>query len=118
MLGRALQAVIAFADRRAIVFHLCSFVAWRMVEKMQEPVRLSWLVERRLGVWVWCESCSHHKVLATPPLVERFGDAALLDLRRKFRCVACGGREIFIRPDWHGAGWTRGVVSRHDKLPE
>jgi len=89
-----------------------------MQETEFRPVRLSWLVERRVDVWVWCESCSHHKVLPAGPLLQRFGDAVLLDLRGKFRCAACGGKEIFLRPDWHGAGWTRGVVSKHDKLPE
>ena len=83
-----------------------------------EPVRLGWLVERRLNLWVWCESCSHHKVVAALPLYEKYGDAALLEVKHKFRCAQCGGREIFLRPDWHGAGWTRGVVSKHDKLPE
>ena len=83
-----------------------------------QPVRLGWLVERRLDVWVWCETCSHHKTIAAAPLLARFGDAVLLDLKTKFTCSACGGREIFLRPDWHGAGWTHGVVSKHDKLPE
>lgn len=89
-----------------------------MVKKNYQPVRLSWLVERRLGIWVWCEQCSHHKVVDTVSLYARFGNAALLELKTRFRCVSCGGREIFLRPDWHGAGWTRGVVSKHDKLPE
>ena len=83
-----------------------------------EPVRLGWLVERRLNLWVWCESCSHHKVVAAAPLYKKYGDAPLSAVRHKFRCAPCGGREIFLRPDWHGAGWTRGVVSKHDKLPE
>tara|TARA_Y100001958_G_C20989138_1_gene377359 strand:+ start:199 stop:468 length:270 start_codon:yes stop_codon:yes gene_type:complete len=83
-----------------------------------EPVRLAWLVERRLNLWVWCESCSHHKVVAALPLYEKYGDAPLHAMKHKFRCAQCGGREIFLRPDWHGAGWTRGVVSKHDKLPE
>ena len=89
-----------------------------MADKAPLPVRLNWLVERRLNVWVWCETCSHHKVVAAARLLARFGDAALLDLKTKFTCSACGGREIFLRPDWHGAGWTHGVVSKHDKLPE
>ncbi len=82
------------------------------------PVRLSWLVARRLNIWVWCEGCSHHKVVPPRPLQQKFGDAELIALKRKFRCARCGGREIFLRPDWHGGGWTRGVVSKHDKLPE
>jgi len=82
------------------------------------PVRLSWLVARRLDVWLWCEECSHHKTVSVAPLFERFGDAVLLELKPHFRCAACGAREVFIRPDWHSAGWTRGVVSRHENLPD
>ena len=89
-----------------------------MRKALVEPVRLGWLVERRLNLWVWCESCSHHKVVAAAPLYKKYGDAPLSAVRHKFRCAPCGGREIFLRPDWHGAGWTRGVVSKHDKLPE
>ena len=82
------------------------------------PVRLSWLAARQLKVWLWCEGCSHHKTLPVAPPVEKFGDAVLIELKSHFRCAACGGRDVFIRPDWHSAGWTRGVVSRHEKLPD
>ena len=83
-----------------------------------KPVRLGWLVERRLNLWVWCEGCSHHKVVPTEPLHEKFGNATIYEVKHKFRCAQCGGREIFLRPDWHGAGWTRGVGAEDEKLPE
>tara|TARA_B100000963_G_scaffold355725_1_gene374508 strand:+ start:1635 stop:1919 length:285 start_codon:yes stop_codon:yes gene_type:complete len=77
-----------------------------------EPARLSWLAVRRLDLWVWCEKCSHHRIVAVAPLLERFGDASLQGLSRRFKCSKCGARDIFLRPDWP----RRGVVSRHDKL--
>lgn len=83
-----------------------------------QPVRLGWLVERRLNLWVWCEKCSHNKTVAVAPLHEKYGDASLSEVKHKFRCAQCGSRDVFLRPDWHSAGWTRGVVSKHDKLPE
>ena len=116
-----MQAVIAKFCRSAIVFILCSFVALSVVmvhAPPAKPVRLSWLVDRQLKLWLWCEACSHHKTLDSVPLLRRFGDAELPALKSKFRCTQCGGKEIFLRPDWHGAGWTHGVVSKHDKLPE
>tara|TARA_E500000178_G_scaffold348123_1_gene402648 strand:+ start:709 stop:993 length:285 start_codon:yes stop_codon:yes gene_type:complete len=78
------------------------------------PARLSWLVARELGLWVWCEKCSHHTVLAAAPLLARFGDTTLQALSRRFKCSQCGQHEVFLRPDWP----RRGVVSRHDKLDE
>ena len=42
-----------------------------------EPARLSWLDVRGLDLWVWCEKCSHHRIVAVAPLLERFGDASL-----------------------------------------
>lgn len=83
-----------------------------------QPVRLTWLVEKKLAVWLWCEQCSHHKSLDSVPLLTRFGDLTLSDLRRKCRCSTCHSRNVFIRPDWHKSSWTRGVVSRHDILPD
>jgi hypothetical protein len=83
-----------------------------------QPVQLAWLVERRLNIWLWCEACSHQASLATPPILARFGDLNLTALGRRFRCSNCQSRDIFIRPDWHGAGWSRGVVSRHESLDE
>ena len=79
-----------------------------------EPARLSWLAVRRLDLWVWCEKCSHHRIVAVAPLLERFGDASLQGLSRRFKCSKCGARDIFLRPDWP----RRGVVSRHDKLSD
>ncbi|MDB2668894.1 hypothetical protein N9Y74_03370 [Alphaproteobacteria bacterium] len=83
-----------------------------------QPVRLGWLVERKLALWVWCEQCSHHKSLKVAPLLARFGDVTLSQMRQKFRCSTCHSRHIFIRPDWHKSGWSQGVVSRHDTMPE
>ena len=117
-----MQVTIAFVIWRANMFVLCSFVALRVAGYMRDigpsPVRLSWLATRQLQVWIWCEGCSHHKSLPVAPLLEKFGDVALLALKAHFQCAACGGREVFLRPDWHSAGWTQGVVSRHEKLPD
>jgi len=87
-------------------------------EKHFQPVQLAWLVQRQLNLWLWCEACSHHKSLATPPLLARFGDVELSALKRHFTCSNCQGRDIFIRPDWQNSGWSRGVVSRHETLDD
>ena len=77
-----------------------------------QPVRLLWLAARKLDLWVWCEKCSHHRIVAVAPLLERHGDTSLQALSRRFKCSKCGQREVFLRPNWP----RRGVVSRHDKL--
>jgi len=85
----------------------------RGVER-EQPVRLSWLVQKRLNVWLWCEACSHHASLPVPPIMARHGDITLGELRRKSRCSKCRSQQVFVRPDWP----KRGVVSRHDRLPD
>ena len=53
-----------------------------------QPARLSWLAARKLDLWVWCEKCSHHRIVAVAPLLERHGDSSLQELSRCFGMVA------------------------------
>jgi len=75
---------------------------------MSSAVTLSWLQARRLRLWVWCEGCSHSARLDVGPLIRRFGNYPVPRLRTQLYCSKCGGREVFVRPDWP----RRGVVSR------
>ena len=114
------------------VFVLCSFICSKIIafeslccvlddgqenyedNAAPEPARLSWLAARKLDLWVWCEKCSHHRIVAVAPLLQVFGDATLPSLSQRFKCSKCGARDIFLRPDWP----RHGVVSRHDKLDD
>ena len=52
-----------------------------------EPARLSWLAARKLDLWVWCEKCSHHRIVAVAPLLQVFGDATLQELEPAFQML-------------------------------
>lgn len=78
------------------------------------PVRLRWLVDEGLNVWVWCEDCSHHASLAAAALLARFGDVPVKSLAQRMKCSKCQGRHVFTRPDWP----KQGLVTRHDMLDD
>ncbi|MGF1456893.1 MAG: hypothetical protein ACFB6R_16110 [Alphaproteobacteria bacterium] len=83
-------------------------------------IRLSWLARRRLGVWVWCETCGHNTSLQPSALAERLGDCPVPDVAGSMICSRCGGREITTRPDWPSSGTMAGHqpldMSRRDRL--
>ena len=50
------------------------------------------------AVLVWCATCDHHADVAVDHLS---GDLEVPALARRFRCSACGSRQVQVRPAWH-----------------
>ncbi len=65
-------------------------------------VPLSWLVEERMRLFVWCIRCDHHGALPPGPLIERLGsDFPIPKVAGKLVCTKCGGHEFTVNPHWN-----------------
>jgi hypothetical protein len=60
-------------------------------------------------IWVYCTrwGCGHKAVMATAPLIIRWGPDDWREMTRPtLRCSACGHRGVTLQlPSWGGAGW-------------
>lgn len=83
----------------------------RAEDSARPAMRLGSLAERRIGVFCWCNRCSHSQVMELGMLIERLGtDMPVPEIGARMRCSQCGSRDIATRPNWPSTG----PISRHD----
>src|SRR5947209_7024157 len=71
------------------------------------PLRSSRVDEFEIRARARCRSCSKVRELGPDELHAASDMDSLAYLARRFRCSACGKKEISIEPIWH-RDWTRG----------
>jgi hypothetical protein len=48
-----------------------------------------------------CQNCHHNTVLPMAPVLARCGPATPFpEVKGRFRCSACGSRQVDVRPNW------------------
>lgn len=79
-------------------------------EAKQTAVTLGELRVMGLGVFCWCNRCSHSAALTTSELlVEMTPDFPVPEVGPRLICSKCGSKDIATRPDWPSLG----PVARH-----
>jgi hypothetical protein len=86
----------------------------RRLQQQQESriaaASLGDLAREGVGVYCWCNRCSHSASLAIDPLLGALGPAfPVPELGARLRCSGCGSKNVATRPDWPGLG----QVARH-----
>jgi DNA-directed RNA polymerase subunit RPC12/RpoP len=67
-----------------------------------EPARLSFLVEEKIRLFVYCVDCHHNAMLDAGPIAERLGaDFPIPQVAKHVRCAACGSRHATVNPYWN-----------------
>ena len=75
------------------------------------PVTLGDLIEDGIGVFCWCNRCSHNAVLDAGILAAQLSPAwPVPALCGRLRCAGCGTKDVAARPAWPAIG----TVTRHD----
>ena len=78
----------------------------------RRPATLSDLAAADIGVFCWCNRCSHNAVVDVGRLLAALGPALPVPaVAARMRCGRCGGRDVATRPDWPSIG----VVARHSR---
>ncbi len=78
------------------------------------PATLGELAEQGIGVFCWCNRCSHNGVLPVARLILELGpEMAVPEIGCALRCSRCGSKDIATRPDWPGLG----QVTQHLSAP-
>jgi hypothetical protein len=63
-----------------------------------------------------CQNCHHDAVLPVAPVLARYGPTTPFpDVRGRFRCSACGSRQVDVRPNW--SRHSPGQITRHTDHP-
>ncbi|MGB1470458.1 MAG: hypothetical protein ACPHCL_00765 [Candidatus Puniceispirillaceae bacterium] len=76
-----------------------------------QPVCLHHLAAQNLGVFCWCNRCSHNADLPVDILIERLGSLfPVPELGIYLRCSNCGAHDVAARPAWPHYG---GQIARH-----
>jgi hypothetical protein len=66
-----------------------------------ESPTLGYLATMVKGVWLKCESCDRTATMPIDELILKFGEATQFGkIRERFKCTACGSRNVYARPDW------------------
>lgn len=77
--------------------------------------RLSDLLASGIGVFCWCNRCSHHAEAASAMLAAQLGpDFPVPEIGGRMRCTSCGSKDVATRPAWP----TQGVASGQPARPE
>jgi hypothetical protein len=80
-------------------------------DRLRHAMRLADLETHGVGVFCWCNRCSHSAIVPVAELLARLGPAiAVPEIGAKLRCSGCGARDVATRPAWR----TLGEVARHD----
>ncbi len=67
-------------------------------------------VRDHLRLRVFCETCSHNKLINPADLAKRVGyDFSLPSLKHRMKCSKCGSREVDLRVESENPG----VITRH-----
>jgi hypothetical protein len=62
-----------------------------------------------IGVYCWCNRCSHSATLPLDGLIARLGPGTpLTAMAGRLRCSVCGARDIAARPAWPSLGQVSG----------
>ncbi|MDA0368762.1 MAG: hypothetical protein O3C65_12075 [Proteobacteria bacterium] len=73
-----------------------------MRRPVTDPARLSYLVDQKLRLTVWCIRCDHRADIAVAPLVDKLGaNYPIPHVARHMKCSRCGNREITVNPTWN-----------------
>jgi len=63
-----------------------------------------------------CLRCHHDAVLPVAPVLDRYGPTTPFpDVKGRFRCSACGSRQVDVRPNW--SRHSPGQITRHTDRP-
>jgi hypothetical protein len=48
-----------------------------------------------------CQNCHHNATLPVDPVLARYGPTTPFpEVKDRFRCSACGSRQVDVRPNW------------------
>ncbi len=85
---------------------------WQNAREQQiVAITVGELVDHEVGVFCWCNRCSHHAVFDAAMLVAQFGPTfPVPEVGARLRCSGCGAKDIATRPNWPSLG----LVARHD----
>ncbi|MGE0256135.1 MAG: hypothetical protein AB7N54_06975 [Alphaproteobacteria bacterium] len=74
-------------------------------ERRLQATTLGDLVARSIGVFCWCNRCTHHATLAAATLSAQLGPHfPVPEVGGKLRCSGCGARDVATRPEWPSIG--------------
>jgi hypothetical protein len=73
-----------------------------MRRPIHAPARLSYLVQQKLRMFVWCIRCHHHAAVEVSLLIEKLGaNFPIPRVARHMKCSQCGNREVTVNPNWN-----------------
>lgn len=79
-------------------------------DRRLQATTLGDLAARNLGVFCWCNRCSHHASLTAATLAAQLGPHfPVPEVGGRLRCSSCGARDVASRPEWPSLG----LVARH-----
>ncbi len=79
-------------------------------DRRGRPMTLGALTRQGIGVFCWCNRCSHNASLDSHRLAAEMGpDLAIPEVGARLRCSGCGSKDVATRPDWPSLG----QVARH-----
>lgn len=79
-------------------------------DRRLQATTLGDLAARDLGVFCWCNRCSHHASLTAATLAAQLGPHfPVPEVGGRLRCSSCGARDVASRPEWPSLG----LVARH-----
>jgi Zn finger protein HypA/HybF involved in hydrogenase expression len=59
-----------------------------------------------------CQNCHHNATLPVDPVLARYGPTTPFpEVKARFRCSACGSRQVDVRPNW--SRHSPGQITRH-----
>jgi hypothetical protein len=65
----------------------------------------------------WCQNCHHNAVMPVDPVLARYGPTTPFpEVKGRFRCSACGSRQVDVRPNWSRR--SPGQITRHIDRPD
>lgn len=84
-------------------------------DERRRPVSLGQLAQKKIGIFCWCNRCTHNAVVDASQLMAQLGPAVPVpELGGYMRCSGCGAKDIATRPAWPSLG----QVSRHEPLAD
>ncbi len=79
-------------------------------ETRHRQVTLGDLATKSIGVFCWCNRCSHNATVDIERLVHELGpNCAVPEVGARMRCTGCGAKDVATRPAWPSLG----QVTRH-----
>ncbi|WP_420566018.1 hypothetical protein [Thalassobaculum sp.] len=79
-------------------------------DRSQRAAQLGDLLQAKVGVFCWCNRCSHYAEASTAMLIAQLGPAfPVPEIGARMRCSSCGSKDVSTRPAWPNLG----PVSKH-----